>query len=96
MKQETSKVGKRGAVVIPAKIRRRLGITEGSLVIAEEREDGVLFRPAVILPIETYTKDRKAELLLNNALAGEDYQRAREEVRKLGLDPDAVPHEQPE
>ncbi len=67
MKQETSKVGKRGTVVIPANIRRRLGIAEGSLVIAEEREDGVLFRPAVTLPIETYSKGRKAELLLDRA-----------------------------
>jgi AbrB family looped-hinge helix DNA binding protein len=96
MKLETSKVGKRGAVVIPAALRRRLGLTEGSLVIAEEREGGVLIRPAVALPVEIYSRERKAELLLTNALAGEDYQRAREEVRRLGLDPDAVPHEPPE
>ncbi len=39
---ETSKIGKRGVVVIPAPLRRRFGLTEGSLVIAEEREDGIL------------------------------------------------------
>jgi AbrB family looped-hinge helix DNA binding protein len=38
---ETSRVGKRGAVVIPAALRRRYGIEEGSLVLAEERPDGI-------------------------------------------------------
>ena len=33
---ETSKVGKRGSVVMPARFRRKFGIEEGSLVIAEE------------------------------------------------------------
>jgi AbrB family looped-hinge helix DNA binding protein len=49
---EPSKVGKRGTVVIPAELRRRFGIEEGTLVIAEEREDGILIRPAVALPLE--------------------------------------------
>ena len=44
MPSELSKVGKRGAVVIPASLRRRFGITEGSLVIAEGRAEGVLIR----------------------------------------------------
>ncbi len=52
MPAETSKVGKRGAVVIPASLRRRFGITEGSLVIAEERAEGVLIRPAAAFPLE--------------------------------------------
>ncbi|HEX2325826.1 MAG TPA: AbrB/MazE/SpoVT family DNA-binding domain-containing protein, partial [Chloroflexota bacterium] len=43
----TSRVGKRGAVIIPASLRRRFGITEGALVIAEETAEGILIRPAV-------------------------------------------------
>lgn len=39
MPTEMSKVGKRGAVVIPASLRRRFGIKEGSLVIAEGRAE---------------------------------------------------------
>ncbi len=58
MPAETSKVGKRGAVVIPASLRRRFGITEGSLVIAEERAEGVLIRPAAAFPLEMYTPER--------------------------------------
>jgi AbrB family looped-hinge helix DNA binding protein len=92
---ETSRVGKRGAVVIPSALRRRFGIEEGSLVLAEERPDGILIRPAVALPLESYTPERRAEFLLSNAVDAEDYAAAVREVRALGLDPDKIPHHQP-
>ncbi len=93
---ETGKIGKRGTVVIPAKMRKRFGIKEGDLVIAEEREDGILIRPAVALPVETYTPERVAEFLLTNAVDRDDYARAVARVRSMGLDPDAIPHLPPE
>jgi len=93
---EAVKVGKRGAIVVPAKLRKRYGIEEGTLVTAEAREDGVLIRPAVVVPVERYAPERKAEFLLSNAITASDYQRARKEVRKLGLDPDTIPHRPPQ
>lgn len=95
MPQSTSRVGKRGTVVIPAALRRRFGIEEGSLVIAEDRGEGILIRPALAVPLESYTPERKAEFLLSNAVDGEDYARAEEEVRKMGLDPAAIAHRRP-
>lgn len=95
MGAEPSRVGKRGAVVIPAKLRKRFGIEEGTYVVAEEREDGVLIRPAVVLPIEIYSLERKAEFLLNNAVDAESYAEAITEVRNMGLDPRQIPHERP-
>ena len=92
---EMSKVGKRGTVVIPASLRREFGIEEGTFVITEAHDDGVLLRPAVALPVERYSDIRKAEFLLANAVDEQDYRWARAEVRKLGLDPDDVPHERP-
>jgi AbrB family looped-hinge helix DNA binding protein len=92
---ETSRVGKRGAVVIPAALRRRFGIEEGSLVLAEERPDGILIRPAVALPLETYTPARRAEFLLSNAVDAADYEAAVREVRALRLDPESIPHLRP-
>lgn len=91
-----SKVGRRGAVVLPAKLRRRLGIEEGSFVVAEEREEGILIRPATVLPVEVYTPERRAEFLLNNAVHAEDYRRACAEVKRMGLDPDRIKHRQPQ
>jgi AbrB family looped-hinge helix DNA binding protein len=93
--KSTGRVGKRGTVVIPVALRRRFGIEEGSLVIAEAREEGILIRPAVAVPLENYTPERRAEFLLSNAVGEEDYARAEEEVRKMGLDPAAIPHRRP-
>ena len=90
------KVGKRGAIIVPAKLRKRYGIEEGSLVTAEPLEDGVLIRPAVVFPVEKYSPERKAEFLLSNATNRKDYTRALKEVKKLGLDPDTIPHRRPE
>ena len=95
MESETTKIGKRGTVVIPAGLRRKYGLEEGSMVIAEAREEGVLLRPVVTLPVEIYTPERKAEFLLNNAITRDDYEWALKEVRKLGIDPEKVPHERP-
>ena len=90
-----SKVGRRGTVVLPAKLRRRLGIEEGTFVVAEEREDGILIRPATVLPVEVYTPERKAEFLLNNAVDAAEYREARAEVKRLGVDPDRIKHQRP-
>lgn len=92
---ESAKVGKRGAIIVPARLRKRFGIEEGSLVTAEEKEDGILIRPAVIVPVEHYSDKRKAEFLLSNATDAADYRNARKEVRNLGLDPDSIPHSRP-
>jgi AbrB family looped-hinge helix DNA binding protein len=92
---DSARVGKRGTVVVPAKLRRRFGIEEGSFVTAEARDDGILLRPAIIIPVEKYSPERKAEFLLTNATTPADYRRARREVKKLGFDPDSIPRRRP-
>jgi bifunctional DNA-binding transcriptional regulator/antitoxin component of YhaV-PrlF toxin-antitoxin module len=92
---EPSRVGKRGTVVIPAALRCRYGIEEGTFVIAEPREGGVLIQPALVLPVEVYTPERKAQFLLSNALDAADYAHVVAEVRAMGLDPDQIPHDKP-
>src|SRR5216683_2266150 len=81
MKTTATRIGRRGTVVIPAKLRRRFGLEEGSFAVAEERAEGVLIR--------------RAGFLLNNAVSAADYRRARAEVRRMGLDPDAIDHVKP-
>lgn len=96
MTVETIKIGKRGTVVIPAAIRRKYGFEEGARLIVEARSEGLLLRPVVTLPVEIYTPERKAEFLLNNAVTHDDFAAAIEEVRKMGLDPETIPHKNPE
>ncbi|MFZ1932783.1 MAG: AbrB/MazE/SpoVT family DNA-binding domain-containing protein [Thermoguttaceae bacterium] len=93
--REIGKIGKRGTVVIPAALRRRFALNEGAMVIIEEGEEGVSLRPAVALPVEIYSPERKAEFLLNNAVTKADYRWAVKEVRRLGLDPNKITHEKP-
>jgi AbrB family looped-hinge helix DNA binding protein len=92
---ESARVGKRGAIIVPARLRKRFGIEEGSLVVAEEKDDGILIRPAVLVPVERYNPERKAEFLLSTATTDIDYRKARRAVRRLGVDPDSVPHRRP-
>jgi len=92
---ETGRVGKRGTLVIPAALRRRYGLDEGALVLAEERPDGILIRPAVAIATETYTPKRQAAFLLENAVDAADYAAVRKTVRDMGLDPDRIPHSPP-
>jgi AbrB family looped-hinge helix DNA binding protein len=91
---QTVLIGKRGTVVIPAKTRKRYRLDEGSPMLIEEREDGILMRPAVTTPVEVeiYTPERLAEFFLNNAMDEEDYLEARKEVEAMGINPDSINH----
>ena len=92
---EAAKVGKRGTVVIPARLRKKYGIKEGSSILFEDGPAGVVIRPAVTLPVEVWSPERKAAFLLENAVDQEDYDWACGEVRRMGLDPDQIPHGRP-
>ena len=45
----------RGAVTLPAKFRRALGLKPGDQLVAETTDEGLLLRPAVTLPVELYS-----------------------------------------
>jgi AbrB family looped-hinge helix DNA binding protein len=92
---ETGKLGKKGVFTIPSVLRKRFGLHDGSLVIAEERDDGILLRPAVATALEMYDDTRIAEFMLSNAVDAADYEKAREDVCALGLDPDVIAHRKP-
>ncbi len=92
---QTVLIGKRGTVVIPAKLRKRYRLDEGSPMLIEEREDGMYMRPALTMPaeVEIYTPERLAEFFLNNAMDRDDYLEARREVEAMGIDPDSINHQ---
>jgi hypothetical protein len=46
-------------------------------------------------PWNNTVQGAKAEFLLSNAIDDSNYRKARKEVRKLGLDPDSIPHLRP-
>lgn len=91
---QTVQMGKRGTLVIPAKMRKRYRLDEGSSMLIEEREDGLYLRPAVTTPVEVeiYTPERLAEFFLNNVMTKEGYLEARKDVEQMGIDPDTIDH----
>ncbi len=92
---EVSRVGKRGTIVIPAELRRRFNVSEGSFVMTEETPEGILLRPASIMAGESYTPERKAEFLLSNAVDAADYAEAVKAVKAMGLVPARIRHRKP-
>jgi len=50
-------VSSRGQITLPAKIRKRLGIQSGGIVIVEEGEREVVLRPAAVVEIERYSDE---------------------------------------
>jgi hypothetical protein len=45
--------------------------------------------------VERYSPERQAEFLLSTATTRADYERVRRLIKKMGIDPDAVPDRRP-
>jgi bifunctional DNA-binding transcriptional regulator/antitoxin component of YhaV-PrlF toxin-antitoxin module len=69
--RQTGQVGRRGAIVLAAATRRRYGLEDGSLFISEEREEGILIRPAVAVPADLVEVRRKIKTGLDQLKKGE-------------------------
>jgi antitoxin PrlF len=54
-------INSRGDVSLPAKIRKAMGFEANDQLIAETTAQGLLLRPTVTLPLETYTRARVQE-----------------------------------
>ncbi len=59
--RESVIVSNRGQITLPAKIRKRLGIRAGGLILLEERGEEVVLRPAAVVEIETYSDHQIAK-----------------------------------
>ncbi len=91
---KTIVMGKRGTVVIPAKIRRSLHLDEGSAIQLVQRDNTIVMSPIAkqASEVEIYTPERLAEFFLNNVMTREGYLEARKDVEAMGIDPDSIDH----
>ena len=55
----------------------------------------ITVRSSAVLPMESYTRERKAEFLLSNAVDAADYANAGRAVKAMGLDPMKIKHRKP-
>ena len=58
---EPIRINGRGSMTLPKILRKKLGIINGGVLLAETTSEGVILRPAVAFPIEIYTDERIAE-----------------------------------
>lgn len=75
----TTKVTSKGQVVIPAAIRKRLGITKGMRLVVETRGDEIVMRPATKAYFDSLAGIIKDGPSLTQELLAE---RAREKARE--------------
>jgi len=54
-------VSERGQITLPARVRKRLGISGGDVVILEDRASEIVLRPGIVLEYESYTDEQIAE-----------------------------------
>jgi AbrB family looped-hinge helix DNA binding protein len=61
-------VSGRGQVTLPSAVRARLRIREGSLLLLYEEEGRLVLNPAAVAPVDTYSDDQIAELVLQDRI----------------------------
>ena len=57
-----SRLQEKGQITIPTRIRRKLNLRKGDLVVFEETSEGVLLKPADILPTGELRQKLAAEI----------------------------------
>ncbi|MBI5575518.1 MAG: AbrB/MazE/SpoVT family DNA-binding domain-containing protein [Deltaproteobacteria bacterium] len=53
--KESVTVSAKGQITLPAKVRKRLGLAAGGVLILVERKDGIVLRPAAVMEITTFS-----------------------------------------
>lgn len=91
MATTTIKMGKRGTIVLPAKLRKQFGLGDGSLLVTEAKGGEIRIRPAFVIEPEVWTPQRKAYLTLINAMTKEEYDEVSALLREEGIDPADAP-----
>jgi AbrB family looped-hinge helix DNA binding protein len=91
MATTTIKMGKRGTIVLPAKLRKQFGLADGSLLVTEAKDGEIRIRPAFVVEPEVWTPQRKAYLALINAMTREEYDDVSALLREEGIDPTDTP-----
>jgi len=91
MATTTIKMGKRGTIVLPVKLRKQFGLGDGSLLVTEARDGEIRIRPAFVYEPEIWSPQRKAYLTLINAMTQEEFDEVSALLREEGIDPTDAP-----
>ena len=87
---DTIKMGKRGTLVLPAKLRKQFGLADGSLLVTEAKDGEIRLRPAFVYEPEVWSPEETAYFVLINSMTKEEWDRNLSYVLELGVDPTQV------
>ena len=90
MASMTVKMGKRGTLVLPSKLRKQLGLIDGSLLTTEVKNGEIRIRPTYLYEPEVWSDQRRAFFLLYNSVTKEEWDEVLPEVLTLGIDPATI------
>jgi AbrB family looped-hinge helix DNA binding protein len=82
---ETLIVSSRGQVTLPAALRKRLGIAPGDVLIVEDRDGELVFKPAAVLEVERYTDEQIAQWDRDDTLSDDERARIEARLAETGL-----------
>ncbi len=88
-------MGKRGTIVLPAKLRQQFGLEDGTILITEVKEGEIRLRPALLAQPERWSPERTAYFMLINCTSQEEWDRMIPDVIALGVDPSNIPGIEP-
>jgi AbrB family looped-hinge helix DNA binding protein len=83
-------VDSKGYVLIPAEVRKAMGIEPKSLMLLSQEGDGIRLVPGEVIPkrrIRMIPREELAQALIDGADTPEGIEDAKEGIRELGLDP---------
>jgi AbrB family looped-hinge helix DNA binding protein len=87
MATTTIKMGKRGTIVLPAKLRKQFGLADGSLLVTEAKDGEIRLRPALMYEPPVWSAEEKAYYILINSMTKEEWDRNLPDVLTMGVDP---------
>ncbi|SNT18755.1 looped-hinge helix DNA binding domain-containing protein, AbrB family [Granulicella rosea] len=84
---ETIKMGKRGTIVLPAKLRKQFGLEDGSLLNVDVVDGKISIRPAYAYEPEVWSDEERSYFILINSMTKEEWDRNLPDVLEMGIDP---------
>ncbi len=77
-------VSSRGQLTLPAEMRKKYKIDEGSVLVAEDRNGEIVLKPAAVMEVEYYSDEQLQELVAIDAFKNDkEREMTRTKLKKL-------------
>ena len=78
-------ISEKGQVTIPQEFRKAMHVSKGDALVVEPAPGGGVFlRPAAVLPVEMYSRDRLQEFSQEDSMTGDERRRLQKSLHAEG------------